>query len=197
MSIFAWIKSLFMGKKSGHQDASAGEQQQQASVLPSREIDLEEVRLTGDTNTGIAYYPKLVDNLKDDHQHLLGLYTLVLNTIDKMEYTKIPGQLEVFKTDFHAHLNTENIKFYGYLEKNLKETDSEEEYKSIRTFRREMNSIANTVNKFLNNWINSGIDSSNVDAFTEELKGIGAALVKRIESEENKLYPIYSAKNAS
>ena len=68
------------------------------------------------------------------------------------------------------------------------------DYANMRKFRREMNSIANAVNKFLNNWITAGIDSTNVVEFKTELEGIGAALVKRIESEETTLYPIYHDK---
>ena len=60
-----------------------------------------------------------------------------------------------------------------------------------------MNSIANAVNKFLSNWISTGVDSASVNEFTAELKDIGAALVKRIESEENSLYPIYDEHKAA
>jgi hemerythrin-like domain-containing protein len=188
MKFLEWLKALFsFGKSTADAQSSALPQQAERNIE----------RLTGETDTGISYRPNLVNDLKGDHQHLLGLYSSVLESINKLEYGKIAGQLEVFKTDFNAHLGTENIKFYGYLEQQIKENESSENYKQIRNFRREMNSIANAVNKFLSNWISTGVDSASVNEFTAELKDIGAALVKRIESEENSLYPIYDEHKAA
>lgn len=188
MKFLNWLKALFSFSTSQANGQTAAQ-----PAHTERNLD----HLTGETDTGISYRPNLVDDLKGDHQHLLSLYSSVLESIDKLEYGKISGQLEVFKTDFNAHLGAENIKFYGYLEQQIKENESDEQYRKIRTFRREMNSIANAVNKFLNSWISTGVDSSSVSAFHEELKGIGAALVKRIESEENNLYPIYDEHKAA
>ena len=184
MNFFAWLKSLFTTAKPESLNTAANDNVN-ADFVPT------------ELNAGISFHNNLVTDLKNDHPHLLGLYTSVLESIDKAQYAKITGQLETFKIDFNAHLTAENIKFYGYLEQVLREEDNGTDYANMRKFRREMNSIANAVNKFLNNWITAGIDSTNVVEFKTELEGIGAALVKRIESEETTLYPIYHDKNAA
>ena len=173
-AIIEWFKSLFSNNEVKTQEQNDTNR---------------EVTLTGETDTGINFHPELVERLKDDHQGLLGGYTTVMDKLNNRDYASIPPLLQGFKSAFNKHLSEENIKFYGYLEKLLK--DDSEEHKKMRAFRREMNAIANQVNKFLNTWIDFGIDSKTADQFREELSSIGAALVKRVENEEENLYPIY------
>ena len=142
-----------------------------------------------DEDRSIPYYPKLVDHLEMDHQQLVSLYTNVGTTLDSSEYQLIPGQLAKFKEDFKAHLETENIRFYGYLEQSLKENNAE--FQSLRRFRKEMRTIERTVIKFLEKWIDNGIDKESHTEFYNEYSAIGSALVKRIESEEKELYILY------
>ena len=137
----------------------------------------------------IQFYPKLVDHLEADHQQLLRLYTNVGNTLNIGEYQLIPGQLNKFKDDLKAHLEAENIRFYGYLEQSLK--NKRDEFQAMRNFRKEMRSIERTVIKFLDKWITDGIDTNTSDEFKAEYDAIGSALVKRIESEEKELYILY------
>ena len=144
-----------------------------------------------DMDRSIPYYPKLVDHLEMDHQQLLNLYTNVGATLDLEAYQLIPGQLNKFKEDFKAHLDAENIKFYGYLEQSLK--DKSEEFQSLRRFRKEMRTIERTVIKFLDHWITDGISSESHQEFKAQYDAIGSALVKRIESEEKELYTLYSS----
>lgn len=144
-----------------------------------------------ESDLAIPYYPKLIDHLEMDHQKLLHLYTNIGETLAINEYLLIPGQLNKFKEDFKAHLDAENIKFYGYLEQSLQ--DQSEEFVSLRRFRKEMRSIERTVIRFLDHWINNGINTETHNDFKAEYEGIGAALVKRIESEEKELYTMYSS----
>lgn len=145
-------------------------------------------------DTSITHYPDLVNNLMTDHQHLLKLYTSMLGDAQAMKFDDLADQLARFKIEFAAHLNTENTKFYGYLEQNL--TENSEEFKEMRAFRRNMRTIERDVIKFLDYWANSGIDVSNYQQFLEESSGIAGALVSRIESEEKDLYPIYAQRTA-
>lgn len=137
----------------------------------------------------IQFYPKLVDHLEADHQQLLRLYTNIGTTLNIREYQLIPGQLGKFKDNLKAHLDAENIKFYGYLEQNLK--DQTEEFQAMRNFRKEMRTIERTVIKFLDKWISNGISANTSEEFKAEYDAIGSALVTRIESEEKELYILY------
>lgn len=177
-SILAWFSSFFVAKQTMSQRPLDGQ------LNPTTELN-------GHVNT-ISLHPDLVKNLKTDHQHLLGLYTAVLENAKTSKFESIVEQLRKFKTEFGAHLHAENIKFYGYLEQQLEKNTPES--KEMREFRREMNSIERSVNKFLDKWIDGGVDSSTSSVFLSESEKIANALVQRIENEEQKLYPIYEKK---
>ena len=139
----------------------------------------------------IPYYPNLIDHLEADHQHLLQLYTQIGQNLKNKQYFSITDQLNHFKEDFIAHLESENIKFYGFLEQRLK--DQSQEFASLRSFRKEMRTIERTVIKFLDHWIEHQINADRVEDFQTQYEAISAALVKRIESEEKELYTMYKA----
>jgi len=143
---------------------------------------------------GIALHVDLVDTLQDDHKELLNMYTDVLNDAQSNKLQDISNKLKKFKDDFGSHLNTENTKFYGYLEQQLEPNSSES--KEMRSFRRNMRNIETNVNKFLNYWIDNGVTQESLHTFLEESGQIGDALVQRISEEEQKLYPIYAFKIA-
>ena len=155
--------------------------------LSSREIDEALSQIA--TDLSIPFYPKLIDHLEMDHKHLINLYTNIGYTLSFKEYQLLPGQLSKFKEDLAAHLEAENIKFYGYLEQSLK--NQTEQFASLRRFRKEMRTIERTVLKFLDQWIEDGVNASSADEFKAQYDAIGAALVKRIESEEAELYTMY------
>ena len=184
MNFLNWLKSLF---------GSA----QTPSAQPINQTDLAtNLETTGASQAQkIAHYSDLVEHLQQDHQHLIGLYSSVLQSIEQAHYPQIATQLEQFKTDFHAHLHAENIKLYGFLEQSL--AHQTEEFKQMRQYRREMRSIESVVNKFLSYWIESRVDAANIQQFIEEFQNIGNALVTRIESEEHTLYPMYQNHVAS
>lgn len=177
-SILAWFAGL-MGSKNAVEQNSESEQLQ-----PTKELN-------GNVNT-IALHPNLVKNLKEDHQHLLGLYTGVMESAKAQKYDTIVEGLKKFKSEFGSHLGAENIKFYGYLEQQLEQNTPES--KAMREFRREMNTIERSVNKFLDKWIDSGVDNTTSLAFLSESEKVANALVQRIQNEEQKLYPIYEKK---
>ena len=139
----------------------------------------------------IPFYPKLIDHLEADHRHLLQLYVQIERNVKNRKYSLISDQLAGFKEDFVAHLEAENIKFYGFLEQRFK--DQSQEFASLRRFRKEMRTIERTVIKFLDHWIEYNVDSTSVNEFKAQYESIGEALVKRIESEEKELYTMYQA----
>lgn len=197
--IFNWFKKLFLSlfkvfapykavqtQTAPNLDMNGANKQEKDYVAQSPKDRIYEK----DNELNISYYPQLIDHLEMDHQKLLHLYTNIGETLGINEYALIPGQLNKFKGDLKAHLNAENIKFYGYLEQSLK--DQSEEFASLRRFRKEMHSIERTVIKFLDHWIENGINTQTHNEFKEQYEAIGSALVKRIESEEKELYTLYS-----
>ena len=181
-SILAWFLGLFVAKQAIAQKSP--QQSLGGRLNPIKELD-------GYVNT-ISLHPELVKNLKIDHQHLLGLFTAVLGNAKNQKYEPIVEQLKKFKNEFWSHLSAENIKLYGYLEQQLEPNTPESN--EMRQFRREMNSIERSVYKFLDKWIDDGVDNSTYLVFLSESEKIANALVQRIENEEQKLYPIYEKK---
>lgn len=186
--ILAWLAGLFQSSETGS-NTEKNQHTLSQSKQPGESLKNTEAELTGNVDSTISHHPSLVSNLKADHQHLLTLYTEMLTEVQGMKFDTLPENLRRFKIDFAAHLNIENTKFYGYLEQKLKENT--EEFKEMRSFRRNMRGIEREVIKFIDHWANSKVDISNYQQFIDEATAIAGALVSRIESEEKQLYPIY------
>jgi DNA polymerase/3'-5' exonuclease PolX len=84
----------------------------------------------------------------------------------------------------------ENVRFYVYLQHSL-EGDAENAA-IMHEFRREMQHIGKAVADFLHKYTTEGEwDGMMWQSFQQEVGGIGKVLVKRIQTEENVLYPLY------
>ena len=188
--LFSWFKTLFLSVLKISQSLKTSQTQTATAPAFSHEIHSSDALMTSDNSLNIQFYPSLISHLEMDHQHLLDLYTNIGSTLELKEFQLMSGQLNKFKDDFKAHLDTENIKFYGFLEQSLK--GQNEQFTSLRRFRKEMRTIERTVIKFLDHWMEFGIDSNSYQDFKDQYETIGAALIKRIESEEKELYSMYS-----
>lgn len=138
----------------------------------------------------IRYDPALVDSLKRDHTDLVALYQRIGKLLQTEQYDEIRGDLVNFKTRLEAHILTENVRFYTYLEQSLRgDADNTE---MMRDFRREMNTIARETVSFVKKYQTPG-------AFTAEERMqlakdyalVGELLTRRLGREENNLYPLY------
>ena len=192
--LFNWLKTLFASIFKVSNTSPIDHKQTTTLAAPSLDsgqpVFKDNMNLTS-YSTAIPFYPKLIDHLEMDHKHLIDLYINIGDTFSLKEFQLIPVQLVKFKEDLKAHLDTENIKFYGYLEQNLK--DQTQQFTELRRFRKEMRSIERTVIKFLDHWIEFGVNRQSAKSFKAEYDVIGAALIKRIESEEKELYTMYVA----
>ena len=151
--LFSWFKTLFT---SGSENVSAS-----SAVGSTHKTDRFEIPMSAqEIDLSIPYYPNLLDLLEKDHKHLLDFYTHISHTLALKQYHLIPAQLGQFKSDFKEHLDEKNIKFYGYLEQTYKNENVQ--FAELRRFRKEMRSIERTVIKFLDYWINYGIDRKSV-----------------------------------
>lgn len=141
---------------------------------------------------GIRYDPKLIETLLADHARLGTLFARI-GTLEKSgEYAEVRTLLTHFKSSLQAHILTENVRFYAYLEKSLSsDTDNAT---TIHEFRRDMNTIARKVVDFVKAWQNSDFATpAERQQFADDYKLVGQLLEQRLDSEENSLYPLYQA----
>ena len=139
----------------------------------------------------IRYDANLVARLKNDHRELVEAYGNLGKDVQAGRYAGVPGSLLAFKTRLEAHLLTENVHFYVYLEQFL--ANDEENRAIIHDFRREMNGIARGVVEFVRRYQQSPVTAANCADFLRDYEAVGKLLVMRIEREEGNLYPLYQA----
>ncbi len=135
-----------------------------------------------------SYDSGLVPLLKHDHAELLDLYEHIGQVYERRRYHELPALLIAFKTRLEAHLLTENVRFYNYVEASL--FNDPENFALIRDFRREMNSIAKGVIDFVRKHQKS-VNEFDARAFQADYQAVGGLLMQRIQREESNLYPLY------
>jgi hypothetical protein len=140
-------------------------------------------------SAGIPFNPNLIDKLKGDHQELFAIYTRLHEAATSARFTKITDDIIVLRRVFNGHILLENVRFYVYLERLLKNHPEEKNY--VHSLRKDMNGIANAVSTFCEKWITNPVTTLTQAAFTAELQGIGGALTSRVELEESTLYTLY------
>lgn len=136
-----------------------------------------------------SYDSGLVPALKNDHQELIALFEQIGRTYEQRRFTEIPTLLTAFKTRLEAHLLTENVRFYNYVESTLR--DDAENLSLIRDFRREMNTIARGVIDFVKKYQTQHDPEHLLHGFLADYRAVGGLLVQRIQREEGNLYPLY------
>ena len=139
--------------------------------------------------TEIYYHSELVPELLDDHKQLLKLFTEIGQEYAAERFTQLPLLLRDFGTLLREHLLKENVKLYIYLKHTL--ADDPESAALTQGFRSEMHGINRTVTRFLSHYILDEWDEQRRKQFGADLDAIGKVLVKRIETEESVLYPLY------
>lgn len=135
-----------------------------------------------------SYDSGLVPLLKHDHAELLDLYEHIGQVYERRRYHELPALLVAFKTRLEAHLLTENVRFYNYVEASL--FNDPENFALIRDFRREMNSIAKGVIGFVKKH-QKPVNEFDARAFQADYQAVGGLLMQRIQREESNLYPLY------
>lgn len=140
--------------------------------------------------TQLHYDPNLVPNLVSDHRILLGIFGEIAVAMEQKNMIRTKEKLGEFGDALRGHLLKENVRFYVYLQHSL-EGDAENAA-IMHEFRREMQHIGKAVADFLHKYTAEGEwDGRMWQGFQQEVGGIGKVLTKRIETEENSLYPLY------
>lgn len=142
------------------------------------------------SGTQVHYDPALVSSLVSDHQVLLGIFGEIVAAMEQKNVSRTKEKLGEFGDALRGHLLKENVRFYVYLQHSL-EGDTENAA-IMHEFRREMQHIGKAVADFLHKYTAEGEwDEKMWQSFQQEVGGIGKVLTKRIQTEENILYPLY------
>ncbi len=138
----------------------------------------------------IRYDPALLNSLLHDHAELGALFERIGKLMQDGRYEEIRPELVNFKTRLEAHILTENVRFYTYLEQSLASDTHNAEM--MRDFRREMNTIARGVVVFVKKYQSPGtFDATLQSEFAADYQSVGALFKQRINREESSLYPLY------
>lgn len=132
---------------------------------------------------------RLIESLKHDHAELVHLFDQIGRVAEQHRCHELPAMLVAFKTRLEGHLIAENVRFYNYVEHSLQGDD--EDLALIRSFRREMNTIARGVVDFVKKHQRGPFDDRMRHLFLIDYRAVGALLTQRIEREESSLYPLY------
>jgi len=169
-----WLFDFLFGRKN-KQDETEGRRSANSGQAPG---------------TQIFYSPDLISQLKEDHQRLLKIFGQVKDSFARNDLEATAEYLEEFRSEILAHLLTENVRFYVYLERTLRRED-QENFNLVRHFRHEMDEIGKSVLDFFSKYQSIARKPRLALSFGKDLKDVGAILVERIRREEETLYPLY------
>lgn len=139
--------------------------------------------------SALQHNPKLVTELKADHQSLLKTLDRIEQALADGDLARSASLLEAFGAMATAHLLKEDFRFYVYLEQALAYDPAT--HAQVFKFRLEMEGIGKDVLAFLAKYRNLAITPDLSDSFAAELADMGKVLRERIEREERTLYPMY------
>lgn len=139
--------------------------------------------------THIRHHPELIQKFKKDHQVLLQLFMATKHAADAGDAVTAAERLQDFRSALQDHLLSENVRLYVYLEHAL--VHDAISHGLVHEFRREMDEIGKVVVGFIGQYQQLAQHPDMVKRFAEDLDGIGKVLVKRIQREEETLYPLY------
>lgn len=156
-------------------------------------------------DTQIEYYQNdLIDNLKDDHQELLSIWTDVGQAINTKNEQNFNTSIRKFRDLFIGHINLEDGVLYLHMGYHYKKhsvsvrkagiesfVDSEDLLKNMTSFKVNMRPIKNAVVKQLLKWIEDPAPLSDVKQVNKVYLELTQALGARIKAEEKQLYPSY------
>lgn len=154
-----------------------------------KEAASQSAKSAGRASSEIAYDAGLIDKLKEEHRELIGILIAVRKAAAEGRYNQLSDLLASFKHSFLNHIGLENVKLYVYMQQHgAQDPDT---LNSVSDVRKEMNEIARMVMKFIDAHIADLPSPVTVTNFTAQLDQAEAVLTKRIQIEENHLYPLY------
>ena len=144
--------------------------------------------------TRIAYDPQLIERLLDDHRRVVGIFTDIRQSFVAGDTLRAAALLDQFKSGIQAHLLTEEIKLYVYLQSAL--AGDQMNRTLMRHMHHEMSLISQDVLNFLGKYNDLGKAPILNETFLADLDQVGVVLTERIQREETMLYPLYLSPSA-
>jgi hypothetical protein len=139
--------------------------------------------------TRIAYSNRLIADLETEHRKLLALFTDINSAYMAGDVVRTVANLRKFKGDIQAHLLTEQVRLYVYLQHAL--ASDELSYTLMQGMHREMDVIGKSVLIFLDKYGAQNGKPELAAGFASDLGRLGVVLIERIKREETTLYPLY------
>ncbi len=138
----------------------------------------------------VGYDPKLIDSLLGDHARIGAIFARIGTASKSGDYDEVRKLLVRFKSGLQAHILTENVRFYTYVEELT--ANDHENAKVMHEFRRDMNAIARKVIEFVKKYQDADFSShAEREQFAGDYAAVGTLLEQRLDNEENDLYPLY------
>lgn len=139
--------------------------------------------------TAIRYSPNLVEELKEDHREFFDLQRAVVSALHTGHMETIPALLQRFDSLLTAHLLTEQVRLYAYMDAYF--ANDRHTREMLREYRVEMDRIGSSVRKMIKKYRALATDRHlhhDIEADMEELRQV---LDERMNREEVTLYPLY------
>lgn len=137
----------------------------------------------------VGYEPRLIDTLLRDHAELGRVWGRIGAAADAGNFGEVHLLLITFKSRLDAHLLTENLRFYNYLEQIL--ANDPRNSRMVHEFRHEMDEIAHEVVTFIKQYQACGFEPQERRQFAPDYETVGKRLEHRLDCEEDSLYRLY------
>lgn len=136
-----------------------------------------------------AFDPGLIDALLRDHSDLRRIFGLIGGLARSGSAHDLHALLIDFKSRLEAHVLTENLRFYDWVEQSVIEDAAVA--RMVHNFRHEMDGIARTVVSFVKKYQSSELSPEQRAEFARDYALVGKALDHRLATEEDSLYRLY------
>ena len=139
--------------------------------------------------TGIRYSPSLVEELKADHQQFFELHRALVAALHHGRVEEIPVLLQKFDGLLTAHLLTEQVRLYAYMDAYF--SGDAQTRGMLRDYRMEMDRIGTSVRRMIKKYKLLAADRSLLQAIEQDMEELRLVLDERMSREEQTLYPLY------
>jgi len=141
----------------------------------------------------VKYSEGLIPNLKDAHGALFTKYLEIESTFkeDDEKWHTIMDLTKEFEVALKLHVSLEDKQLYTYLEQHYEDEHDTEHLEHLRELQKNMGDIMKAVKHFAKKYSDWENYKRNKHAFLDDLGTVGKALTKRVELEENFIYPMY------
>ena len=157
---------------------------------PSQRLVPVDVPHSTETLAGtVAHDPILVPCLVQEHRDMLALLESIRSRTRQGCHAELATQLSRLQASLEAHLLSERLRLYGYLEDSL--ASEPRQLARMREAQAEAGRLALRVKEFAERVRHSPASLATAVDVLGELQDLGDAMRARFEAQERDLYPLY------